>query len=76
MIDQLASALMNDVGERISFNSLLVAVCLLVASALVAMKLVKPALRAYKISKASEKVATNPKLHWFYGHLKFVSLGF
>ena len=67
---------MNDVGEKISFNFLLVAVCVLVTSAFVAVKLVKPALRTYTISKTLEKVATNPKIHWFYGHIKFVSLLF
>ena len=76
MINHLTFALINNVDEKISFNLLLAIAFMLVTSMFVIVKLVKPALSAYKTSKVLEKVATNPKMHWFYGHMKFVSLGF
>jgi len=67
MIDKLIS------GGILSFNYALVALSLLLMFVFVTMKLIRPAMRSYNVSKALENIATNPKHHWFYGHMKFVS---
>ena len=36
-------------------------------------KLGNPLLKKYQIAKYLEKLAGNPKLHWFYGHWTMVS---
>jgi len=77
MIDSLLSHFYNDeIGEIFTFNCALVAMSLLFILFVinVAMKLIRPALRRYNISKTLENIAKNPKHHWFYGHMNVVSL--
>ena len=74
MIDRLISRLYGGADGGISFQYAIVGLSFLLACIVITMKLIRPALQTYKASKTLENIATNPKIHWFYGHLKFVSL--
>ena len=74
MIDRLISRLYGGADGGISFQYAFVGLSFLLACIVITMKLIRPALQTYKASKMLESIATNPKIHWFYGHLKFVSL--
>ena len=76
MLENLMKSLTRSENAALTISYLLVGVVLLILCSIVTMKILKPIVACYNLSKQLEKIAKNEKPHWFYGHIGFVSLFF